>query len=323
MIDAPSTKAPANASIDRFNVPQAAHTAPGQGEEFADTTFYTFAPKNISGKVPILLFAHGFGQDVPGSAFLAQSIADGGYLVVAFGRTADLAYNFFWIMAGLNGCGRSETLSFDGKHLLATLKYAKEEASSNGSSPLAKYGDAKKIAVMGLSMGGMEVMNCVASAPANDISAVIFLSPGIATIIVTVVKMWYPTMKGSAKAATQPGLFLTAEGDLLQAATGDWSKHWGGDAKLLTIKESALDLDNPFTKAGSHFLPLIWRPCGDRVTHLAQHFALGGEEKSVSHVPVLAFLDSVFKGKAFTVDQSILADNSSIGCWPMCCMRAC
>ena len=304
---------PENLNIERGCEPKPAlyEAVPGK-----DLRFAVFAPREGSG-LPVVLFQHGHQVDAAGHAFMAQRIANAGYLVVMPERANSVSYGCCGTTCALCCfCTAPGSRITDGKHLLAAHAWVEEEAAE-GSSPLAR-GDLRKVAVMGHSMGGVEAVNFTGMAAPGEFQACVFVSPALPTYFSITTRTWHPLNRRRVKALSVPSLWVTSEGDIMKAATYTMSELAGGGARLVTLKDSALDLSMPLTKATSWWYPFTLPCLGNRVLGVSQHTALAAEAFGEPHRPVIAFLDSVFLGKEFVVDESIMAPKR----WP-CCLETC
>ena len=315
----------------------------------SNTTFAVWAPCNVYNKkkLPIVLFQSGYGSDSVSHAPMLKSIASAGFIVVAPDHRYDKFGGCFSVFGFLTGMSCA-AMSTDGSHLGKAIHYVK-----NTSNRWMDRADTNKIALMGFSMGGQEVIHANARFP-DDIKAIIVLSGSIMLPLATAIG-WnpccYPFSGGSCTGLSDtplglcgmgkalrswrvPSLFITSERDMAKCGMYRAVDIVGGQSTLITFKDEALDLEIPHTKKTTIwdcFTPLTCY--GSPFYGLRQHFALASETKDISHLPINAFLRQHFyndgninTNRTFTeylVNSSINSRSPTKLCAPFPLFRSC
>ena len=272
------------------------------------TSFAVFAPKAGQGKLPVLLFQSGHGSNMASQTHFLERIAAQGFIVIAPDRSDDAACGPVGIVGFLSGCLCAAN-AVDGSAFKMALEFAK--------SPENKFrdrADMSKVAMGGFSMGAQEALAGQARFGAQ---AMLYISGSFMAPLANVLG-WnpacYPCSGGSCfccsdtpvspcgqgealRQSTAPSLILTCENDVVIAATHRQKEILGERATLVTLKESAIDLSAPVTRATTGWGPFLTLSCPGGPFHgIPRHFAIIEDAGNVASDITAAFLKQHLAG---------------------------
>eukprot|EP00937_MAST-01D_sp_MAST-1D-sp2_P007927 g7927.t1 len=281
-------------------------------------------------ELPVVLFQSGYHSNSSDHEPVLRRIAAAGFVTIAVDRENDKACGACGVVGFLNGCSCAAQPT-DGSNLQAALEWAKHTKSAGTHAALTRANLAK-VAVMGFSMGAQEAVHAAARFP-DEVGAVVIFSGSLMAPAATAYGFNPCCAKcgaggtcfsdtplsiccGMAHAMrgwAVPSLHVTSDGDLVRSAAyraaAIAGAKGGGEAHLVTLKGSALDLSIPRTKAGTAWGLFTCLDCyGCPLKGMHHHFAMG-HERGPAHEPVTGFLRQVFYGE----EGALKASDSMVG----------
>lgn len=316
------------------------HTeASGNGK----TTFAVWSPKAPKGKLPVVLFQSGYGANSDSHYLYLQRIAAEGFLVVAPDRSDDQFCGLCGIIGFLSFVSCS-ALAVDGSNLKLALEYIKDPKNQ-----WMDRADLNKITMAGFSMGASEALHATTRFP-GETKAVMFISPSILAPVGNIIN-WnccmQPCFGGSCRvcsdtpvgycgqgaavrAITVPTLIVTAENDTLAGGAYRAADLLGDKAVLVTLKESAIDLSTPVTRATSYWGPMLSMGCcvASPFHGIIRHFAIADDTAGSTSDPTVAFLKQVYTGVPMVGTETFvngkLNSRAELGCcFPFPLFKSC
>ena len=285
----------------------------------SNVAFTVFAPKGEEKNLPVILFQSGHGSVTEGHKHLLQYLAAQGFIVVSPDSAGAQRCGALGLVGFLNTCSCSD-MAVDGSQMSKALEYAK-----NADNRWMERADLTKVTAMGFSMGAQEVIHFRERHP-EDVKAIVILSGSVQIPLAYYLganPCCYPLAGGHAFSDSPvgccgegaairkwdvPSLVVTSDYDAVKE--GNYRLADIAQSTLITLKDSVLDLNGPWTKKTSSWG--VFYPCacyGGPFHGITRHFAIAHESRIVAGEPVAEFLNSVFRGGPELKATSRMYDN--------------